>query len=995
MPDFGMSLSERLPEDVIKKLNDIKSSRLSIELDKFATKQPLANLPSEKVELHTIDLDEAELAREHTKIKHSESYKILKDDYLHGKISYDEINDYIKYAKFYNIFEGQDAKNKDYISPDTKAAQLLKQQIDAGEIKRQLHTNKYKQLINSGTTVAENITQTKGATIPLENEINKIEHNVALENSASMVESTGTAAKFNEQVFELLSQWSIKGMTDKQIEERLLVKPEQFVGPTWIKDLMSDPAWGSTVFAFLKQRREGNFNPAALKLFEAVLAQPKLGYKDLNAQNLQESERNFMRVTRQVWENFVYSGKMVYNSSIGKYELTSEADLDAKLSLMLLERAGIKDVVNAKPIEPGKIKLGSTMLDVGGDSGVNIKEGVAIGVKDGAESKIEIKSPSTVIIDNHQQERDIIETSTSKEVFNLLEASGLLKGSPEYMEKLKILVEMSVADDNAKLITTREQFDASAHNLRGLHRYFKDANALYRMVELVWRPGMTLDQLLDMSVPHKLVKDFKLGKNINKWEKIDGKPGEKRNTKLWIDADVDQQNTIDQAKKFLDKPEDELKREGRLIDSPKLGKCIVFINEKLAGGHDAVKAYFGEHSAFINIDTKANSFLINTNDEKVDVSEVFHGFKQGTAVRGTIFIKPRGGEPLKVGPQDILKQVGIEEEQIKEFLESRSTGKKAIEKKKVSENESVSELKQKKEAKFEKKDYKQVDYLTVPAQEGYFWADKMHHNFDSLESVFELLRDGKDSITAEYIPVEDPYRQRIIIESYTTYLSSASADIDGTNTRGTYIEVLSPGELKLEGDKWIVIKKVKVRITDGPPKAEARPVAVNVAEKPKNIQPVQVNESKPEPIIQGNKEEEIGVIENKIILPTDFKLGRAYHSKSGKYVMVSGYKGFASDNKHYVTTENNNSSLPFDEIDYEPFFNRELTTEEREKKEVIDDKFRQALNKFWHEELRKPIYAFTNEMRQIVVAQQIEKSMKSPKTQEILFERYKKYDLPI
>ncbi|MFA4936939.1 MAG: hypothetical protein WC575_01405 [Patescibacteria group bacterium] len=156
-------------------------------------------------------------------------------------------------------------------------------------------------------------------------------------------------------------------------------------------------------------------------------------------------------------------------------------------------------------------------------------------------------------------------------------------------------------------------------------------------------------------------------------------------------------------------------------------------------------------------------------------------------------------------------------------------GEKPIVQPKEEIKPSVSE--EQREVKFEKKDYKQVDYLTVAAQEGYFWADKMHHSFDSLGSVFKLLRDSEESTTATYVPVEDPYRQRIMIGSYTTYLSSAAADIEGTNTHGTYIEVLSPGELKLDGDKWIITKRVKIRITSEPLKASEKVSRVK-AEQP-------------------------------------------------------------------------------------------------------------------------------------------------------------------
>jgi hypothetical protein len=677
------------------------------------------------------------------------------------------------------------------------------------------------------------------------------------------------------------------------------------------------------------------------------------------------ANRRFIESTKSVWGYFAEGNKWQPKNKDHRVILTDNNDDDAKTTLYFLKKAGLESTLCEHLL---KFKQHSSEQEMDKNKAVE-----------------QFNKADFFDIKNDMP------PSSSETMWHLLMASGVGHFNNKNDRFLVSLVGDSLANE---IMNKPDHFLKSAKTLRGLKRFMPAskivayANSYSKSVGgKKWEENY--ENLLDREFSNEDLMNFGVVHVSAKGNR-------------YFDGSKKQQETVDKAMNILGQTESKLKTDGRLVDSSAWGKVFVNIartpEERFPGGASSVHA-MGKYDAYLQLQPSLDqqSFLFRPLKEKEGAKPNME-LDQGAWVYG-MYLKLKDGKEFSKSQLEIMQAflgknyepMGV----IKEHLEQSLLINQATKKEKVSENEQVSELELKKESKFEKKDYKQVDYLTGADQEGYFWADKMHDSYDPLASVFQLLRDSKDSTIAKYVPVDDPFKQRIMIASYTIYLPSAAVDFDGTNTRGSYIEMLSPGELKLEGEKWMVTKKIKVRITDGPSKIEVQPIDMNVVEKSEDIQPVQVGESKPEPIIQGNIEEEIGVIENKITPPPDFKLGRAYHSKSGKYVTVSGYNGLASDNRHYITTENNDSSLPFDEIDYEPFFNRELTAEERENKEVIDDKFRQALNKFWHEELRKPIYDFTNEMRQMVVSQQIEKSMKSPKTQAILFERYKKYDLPI
>ena len=525
----------------------------------------------------------------------------------------------------------------------------------------------------------ENLREPSGAT-PQKKEVARVES--PKERIDKKPETKELEPNFNGKVFEELCQWSIKGMSDRDIRARLLVAPKDFQGPEWIRKLMNEPGFTDTVNLFLKQRRDHNFKPAAIIGAEIIIENIKSGEVEqqlsaLNTATEQASEVKLRELAREVWDNFVYTGKKLHNPKTRQDEFIP--DLDSKVAIWLFEQAGVKGIAKKNVVEPGKLKIGTTMLDVGVESdGVRLHEGIKLTKKD--PEGLDLKSRPTTVFDNHLTEPDLIDTSAARSVMSVLRDLNLLRMDSEQWEKARLLVEMTVLDDNSSMINNREQFESSAHTLRGLHRYFKSGNELYQAVSELWHSGMSIDQLLDAPVSEGFDDKYNLGKFTDKWVPKEKNPKVKEKKSVWVGAMADQQFAIDQAKRLFDKSEDALRSEGRMLDSKKLGKCLIFINEETPrAGHDAVKAYFGQDSSYLVYTSGKNSFLVNSHNKETQLKYIFGHLPQGIFVRGNVFIKPKSERDLlKVSPRDLLLPLVDNEKEADDFLarvHDRKSGK--------------------------------------------------------------------------------------------------------------------------------------------------------------------------------------------------------------------------------------------------------------------------------------------------------------------------------
>lgn len=490
---------------------------------------------------------------------------------------------------------------------------------------------------------------------------------------------------FQSEPFQFLSQLAIKGMTYRELRQLCAVSPDKYKGPAWVKKYLEHPLWTKAASTFRQALDEG-FSPAANFMLEYVLAHPQFtNYQELNADSQAEARQKFIEVTKHLWGKFYYSGKWTFNSKKGEYELSKDADLDAKVSLALFKRAGIKEADLATAIPPGQRALGGVVLDSGGLGGVGFETTEAITQPQGPISIM------TLVADNHQPYRDLVETSTAKIVYNLLTEAGILDKRDL---TARVLADLTVMDDNAHLIETREQLEKSSRTLRGLHRFFNDIDDLQGFVmqlldrvkrkvpkvetrggKIYKRPWQDyyadiIKAVLDSEIDHNDIVSLKLGKTV--WREEGGGRGKKqKKVRLWKYADQIQQETINNAQELLSRSDDELRQAGQLLEIPGWGRTYIEIgglHKRLLGGHDALKAYGFDMG--IRYDEKEKSFLINLLKPSGDLSEKFQDLPQGMVVRGVMVMKPRDGRPLQISLDDLLLRAGLSPEQIEQYKQT-------------------------------------------------------------------------------------------------------------------------------------------------------------------------------------------------------------------------------------------------------------------------------------------------------------------------------------
>lgn len=551
-----------------------------------------------------------------------ESYEELRRLYLKGELSAQELKDVFVAAKgnaYFNIFESVSTgpgkskpatKVNEYVGPDEMAVQRLLREIEDDAMP------------HPPTLVWR-----------------KSEGDI----HAVKPEGERWADNPEQAAFLELCQEYAKGMPTAEIRRQFVVDGK-------------DRVRRRAAIDFFKKLKDG-LNPSAYLMNEVLLSQPGFKEKGLEQQDWQGASQKLLKATREVWGPFVYSGKW----KNGKVD--ASADLDAKVSLLLLRLAGIQSAARDKvtAVPPGEHKAGATTLDSGLRSGVTAEHG------------------GTIIIDNHQRGRGY-ETSSAKILYNLLRSSGMIREQGP----LRALVELSVADDNARLITNLEQFTKSSRTLRGLHRTLSESQLL-KFYERNWGRAA-----VELRRSRKLKRDDELpgesmANYILDYELSDGEIKEWNLRK----AQKEQQATIEQAKvwfqkqvgegtnaTWVNKSDAELEAEGHLVvtgEGDKKQRWVVNImgaESKLRGGHDAVKAY--GFDGLLSFNPSGKSFSVNALRHNIDLNEIMAGFEQGVPVRGAMWIKPRDGRELNVGLADIIKRLAPDYEPkgvVKHYLE--------------------------------------------------------------------------------------------------------------------------------------------------------------------------------------------------------------------------------------------------------------------------------------------------------------------------------------
>ncbi len=312
----------------------------------------------------------------------------------------------------------------------------------------------------------------------------------------------------------------------------------------------------------------------------------------LNADTLEEGDEKFLELTRVLWSEFAVSGVLSYDKKTGQRVLRSSTDLDGRVSLSLLGKAGI-DVKNLDYVKPGEAKEGAINLDTGDKGGVVYDE-----------------ETQTAYFDHHEKGFEEV-TSTTEIVYKTLVGLGLIERS----DVLDKVVEFVTKIDNR--LYPKEEFLRSAKTLLGLQRNIRD-----------------LEQLIMYFKDHN-----------SPTEELTPEEFEKYGLR---EAAERQQKIVDEAMAKLT----EMEEEGKVVETT-LGSVVINRNNELKVGSSAA---YVRHDGVINFtDGKsfAVTFKEGELDETTLRKRLGDKF-QGKVIRGKMWIY-NGEEPLKLTLQDIVE----------------------------------------------------------------------------------------------------------------------------------------------------------------------------------------------------------------------------------------------------------------------------------------------------------------------------------------------------
>jgi hypothetical protein len=380
--------------------------------------------------------------------------------------------------------------------------------------------------------------------------------------------------------------------------------------------------------------------------------------RKLNAGSLEESETRFKEVVRETWRDFVFERKA-----------SGRTDSDAKVSMWLLGKAGIRGARTAAGVRHRDQRERTFSIDIGGESGIVAKKTL--------EGKL------SVIIDNHARAREF-ETSSAKIVYELLKhAEFFTELGAEKKRGIEHMIQYTVDEDNSSFPITKAgrvaDFENSYQTVRGLGRQMS-AEQLYEYFRINGQGGKSYEayeRALYRNLTPQEVTAYGLdkpeqGQTYSPQEKIKYRVGK--------------------AKEILTRPLAELVAEGKAIYTKNLGTYFVDLigREKQSVNHEAVQAYGeGRLSGYL-IYTAEGFFMINTLKRDVDLSKIPElralekKFHQGVFVRGAIFINDDPARKDGIKLRDILTAITDErgfrpKGKIEEVLELEAEGKFTME----------------------------------------------------------------------------------------------------------------------------------------------------------------------------------------------------------------------------------------------------------------------------------------------------------------------------
>jgi hypothetical protein len=439
----------------------------------------------------------------------------------------------------------------------------------------------------------------------------------------------------------------------REIEEVKLKKDGQETPPP-------SHAVPETISETLKEEKEFTRKAADITLLKIT------DFGELNALTEQEGDEKFKAKTRELWKQFAVHGIMRKDKETGEFILANHTDLDGKIALGLLEKAGI-NISDLKYLQPGEYEPGRINLDTGGKDGLNIFD-------DG-----------TVIIDHHGDE-SAEDSSATAYVYKTLTSLGLLENE-EYLKKMTDFV---TGEDNRTLGMAKQYFPYSYKNLYGLSRFVNSKN-LEQFFKDGKEPGQALiekdlkkygfitEQEIEAKNLWKIKKQAEkiLGRKVGKMQ-FTGEEYARLNINNiykqkgggnWVvktDRSAEQKEAIDKSLAAME----QMNQEGYIIDSEKYGKIAINVGKHIPL-NDVVS--YSDCDVYIIFSPETDSFFIAT--QKPFGSDFV--LSQGKMVRKKMWIKSRGGaDKLTVTLKEILDQLTdgkfSSEGKLKEYLDQQT-----------------------------------------------------------------------------------------------------------------------------------------------------------------------------------------------------------------------------------------------------------------------------------------------------------------------------------
>lgn len=313
-------------------------------------------------------------------------------------------------------------------------------------------------------------------------------------------------------------------------------------------------------------------------------------FEELNADNEQEAEEKFKKLTQQIWKKFAVSGVLEFDPKERKQVLRSFTDLDGRVALGLLNKAGI-DTSDLTYVRPGSYLEGAINLDTGDKFGVVYDE-----------------STNTAYFDHHDSSVKEI-TSTAEIVYKTMVDLGLLEKS----ETLDRVVKFVTNIDNR--IFPPEEFLRSYKTILGLQR------------------NLDFDKLVAYFKDHELPTEELTPEEFDKYGLGDAARAQKA--------------IVDESMRTLERME----KEGKVINT-KYGKVLININNELKVGSSAA---YVKYDGIINF-TPGKSFAVTLKEVNINEEELKERLGnrfQGKIIRGKMWIY-NDQAPLNLTLEDII-----------------------------------------------------------------------------------------------------------------------------------------------------------------------------------------------------------------------------------------------------------------------------------------------------------------------------------------------------